>query len=53
MNECLVEGVVRGLGNATVRVGLDPVPGQCCVRLQPPAGREAPARPGDEPPARP
>lgn len=44
MNERLVEGVVRGLGNDTVRVVLDPVPGQCCVRLQGPAGRNTPAR---------
>lgn len=42
LNECLVEGVVRGLGNDTVRVVLDPVPGQCCVRLQPPSRHEAP-----------
>jgi predicted ArsR family transcriptional regulator len=44
MNECLIEGVVRGLGNETVRVELDPAPGQCCVRLLPPAGRETGAR---------
>lgn len=37
MNERLIEGIVRGLGNQTVGVVLDPVPGQCCVRLQPPA----------------
>jgi predicted ArsR family transcriptional regulator len=37
MNERLVEGVVRGLGNETVDVVLDPIPGQCCVRLSPPA----------------
>lgn len=42
MNERLVvEGVVRGLGNDSVGVVLDPVPGECCVRLEPPerAGR--------------
>jgi predicted ArsR family transcriptional regulator len=39
MNERLVEGIVRGLGNDSVGVVLDPVPGECCVRL------EAPARP--------
>jgi predicted ArsR family transcriptional regulator len=50
MNECLVEGVVRGLGNDTVRVMLDPVPGQCCVTLKPPADRETPTRGRDEPP---
>ena len=37
MNERLVEGVVRGLGNETVGVVLDPIPGECCVRLEPPA----------------
>lgn len=36
MNQCLVEGVVRGLGNETVDVVLDPIPGQCCVRLSMP-----------------
>jgi predicted ArsR family transcriptional regulator len=38
LNERLVEGVVRGLGNDTVRVMLDPIPGRCCVRLQSPGG---------------
>jgi predicted ArsR family transcriptional regulator len=37
INEHLVEGIVRGLGNETLGVVLDPIPGQCCVRLQPPA----------------
>jgi predicted ArsR family transcriptional regulator len=37
MNERLVAGIVRGLGNETVRVILDPIPGECCVRLEPPA----------------
>jgi len=36
MNECLVEGIVRGLGNETVGVVLEPVPGECCGRLEPP-----------------
>jgi predicted ArsR family transcriptional regulator len=36
MNEQLVDGVVRGLGNETVRVVFDPVPGECCVRVEPP-----------------
>ena len=40
MNERLVEGIVRGLGNDTVGVVLDPVPGECCVRLEPPARRD-------------
>jgi predicted ArsR family transcriptional regulator len=43
MNERLVEGIARGLGNDTLRVALDPVPGECCVRLEPPA-RRRPAR---------
>jgi predicted ArsR family transcriptional regulator len=38
MNEQLVEGVVRGLGNDTVRVVFDPVPGECCVRVESPSG---------------
>jgi predicted ArsR family transcriptional regulator len=37
MNERLVEGIVRGLGNETLGIVLDPVPGQCCVRIEPPA----------------
>jgi predicted ArsR family transcriptional regulator len=37
MNERLVEGIVRGLGNGTLGVVLDPMPGQCCVRLESPA----------------
>ena len=36
MNERLVEGIVRGLGNDTLGVVLEPVPGECCVRVQPP-----------------
>jgi predicted ArsR family transcriptional regulator len=36
MNERLIDGIVRGLGNETVGVVLDPVPEQCCVRLEPP-----------------
>lgn len=36
MNERLIDGIVRGLGNETVAVVLDPAPGQCCVRLEPP-----------------
>lgn len=38
MNECLVEGIVRGLGNDTLGVVLEPVPGECCVRVEPPRG---------------
>jgi predicted ArsR family transcriptional regulator len=36
MNQRLVEGMVRGLGNETVDVVFDPIPGQCCVRLSMP-----------------
>lgn len=41
MNERLVGGIVRGLGNDTLGVVLEPVPGECCVRLEPPASRGA------------
>lgn len=36
MNERLIRGIVRGLGNDTVDVVLDPVVGGCCVRLEAP-----------------
>jgi predicted ArsR family transcriptional regulator len=36
MNERLVEGIVRGLGNDTLGVVLEPVPGECCVRVESP-----------------
>jgi predicted ArsR family transcriptional regulator len=39
INEELIEGLVRGLGNETLDVVFDPVPGECCVRLTPPGGR--------------
>jgi predicted ArsR family transcriptional regulator len=42
MNEHLVDGVVRGLGNDTVRVVFDPVPGGCCVRVEPPGLADEP-----------
>jgi predicted ArsR family transcriptional regulator len=48
MNERLVEGIVRGLGNETLGVVLDPVPGECCVRLEPPVRRER-SRPSRQP----
>ena len=44
MNERLIDGVVRGLGNDNVRVVFDPVPGECCVRIEPP-DRSEQARP--------
>jgi uncharacterized protein YeaO (DUF488 family) len=37
MNRRLIEGVVRGLGNETLEVVSDPVPGECCVRIEQPA----------------
>jgi predicted ArsR family transcriptional regulator len=36
MNERLVEGIVRGLGNDTLGVVLEPIPGECCVKVEPP-----------------
>jgi predicted ArsR family transcriptional regulator len=44
MNERLIDGVVRGLGNDKVRVVSQPVPGECCARLEPP-GRSAEREP--------
>jgi predicted ArsR family transcriptional regulator len=37
MNQRLVEGIVRGLGNETLKVVSEPVHGECCVRVEPPA----------------
>jgi predicted ArsR family transcriptional regulator len=36
-NQAFIDGMLRGLGNGSVEALLDPVPGQCCVRLQAPA----------------
>lgn len=36
MNERLIEGILRGLGNDTLGIVLEPVPGECCVRVEPP-----------------
>ena len=33
MNRSFIEGIVRGLGNDSVRVILEPERGQCCVKL--------------------
>lgn len=44
MNERLVGGIVRGLANESVGVVLDPVPGECCVRLEPPGHGDPPRR---------
>lgn len=34
MNRSLAEGVVRGLGNTTVRASIERRPGECCVELR-------------------
>jgi hypothetical protein len=39
LNERLVEGIVRGLGNDTLDVSLEPATEECCVVLGPPARR--------------
>ena len=36
MNRELIDGIVEGLGNRSVSVELDPVPGECCVCLRAP-----------------
>jgi predicted ArsR family transcriptional regulator len=33
MNHAFIDGLVRGLGNETVEVALEPTPGECCVVL--------------------
>jgi predicted ArsR family transcriptional regulator len=39
VNQAFVDGLLRGLGNETVEAALEPQPGQCCVKLRPPAQR--------------
>lgn len=34
MNHAFIEGMVRGLGNDTLEVSLEPTPGACCVALR-------------------
>lgn len=36
LNVAFVDGMLRGLGNESVRAGLQPGPGGCCVRVLPP-----------------
>lgn len=36
MNRSFIEGIVRGLGNETVHVVLEPEEGHCCVKLRSP-----------------
>jgi predicted ArsR family transcriptional regulator len=33
LNAALIDGMLRGLGNQTVRAELRPAPGRCCVRI--------------------
>jgi len=37
MNREFIDGLVRGLGNDTLEVALEPAPGRCCVKLRSPA----------------
>jgi predicted ArsR family transcriptional regulator len=39
LNRELVQGIVSGLGNETLRVTLEPTAGECCVRLRAPNHR--------------
>ena len=36
MNRAFIDGLVRGLGNDTLEVALEPAPGRCCVKLRVP-----------------
>jgi predicted ArsR family transcriptional regulator len=49
LNHAFVEGMVRGLGNDSVEVSLEPAPGRCCVVLREPPkatkASKAPKRP--------
>lgn len=36
MNRAFIDGLVRGLGNDTLEVALEPAPGRCCVVLRMP-----------------
>jgi predicted ArsR family transcriptional regulator len=49
VNVAFVDGLLRGLGNDTVAAVLEPVAGECCVRLR--DGRGAPAPPALPDPA--
>jgi predicted ArsR family transcriptional regulator len=39
LNQALIDGLLRGLGNETVDAALEPQPGQCCVKLRAPRKR--------------
>lgn len=43
INAAFVDGLLRGLGNETVRAQLQPAAGSCCVRVLPPTPLPAPA----------
>jgi predicted ArsR family transcriptional regulator len=45
MNQAFVEGVLRGLGNATVEAALTRRPGECCVTLRAPSRGRGDDRP--------
>jgi predicted ArsR family transcriptional regulator len=34
INHAFIDGLVRGLGNASIEASLEPTPGQCCVKLR-------------------
>ena len=42
LNAAFVDGMLRGLGNETVRADLRPEPGMCCVCVRPPGPRAGP-----------
>ena len=37
LNAAFIDGMLRGLGNETVRADLRPEPGLCCVCVRPPS----------------
>lgn len=34
VNHAFIDGLVRGLGNASIEASLEPTPGRCCVKLR-------------------
>ncbi len=49
MNRAFIDGMVRGLGNETLEVALEPEPGLCCVKLRPDGRRRRGGRvPADQ-----
>jgi predicted ArsR family transcriptional regulator len=45
INQALVQGVLRGLGDRRIQAALAPRPGACCVELRGPERPRRPARP--------